>query len=73
VGFGTPRGVAGLGVATYRLVSYWVPIPLGAASYLSLRFWTHRPRAAREEMRRAVELAEREAQQARREGAVIAP
>jgi putative heme transporter len=59
VGFGTPRGIAGLGVATYRLVSYWLPIPLGAASYVSLRFWTH-PRAARDEIKRAVEEAQRE-------------
>ena len=63
---------AGLGVATYRLVSYWLPIPLGAASYLSLRFWTH-PAAARAEMQRAVERARQEAGQARRDGAVIIP
>jgi uncharacterized protein (TIRG00374 family) len=72
VGFGTPRVTAGLGVATYRLVSFWLPIPLGAASYLSLRFWTH-PAAARAEMKRAVEHARREADHARREGAVISP
>jgi putative heme transporter len=73
VGFGTPRGIAGLAVATYRLVSYWLPIPLGAASYVSLRFWAHRPREARDEVRRAVEAAQREAEQARHDGAVIAP
>jgi uncharacterized protein (TIRG00374 family) len=72
VGFGTPSSVAGLGVASYRLVSYWLPIPLGAASYLSLRFWAH-PTAARAEMQRAVDNARREAEQARRDGAVIAP
>src|SRR5439155_436354 len=27
VGFGTPRAIAGLGVAAYRVVSYWLPIP----------------------------------------------
>jgi uncharacterized protein (TIRG00374 family) len=70
VGFGTPRGVAGLAVATYRLVSYWLPIPLGAASYVSLRFWTHRPREARDEVRRALEEAQRDAERARHEGAV---
>jgi uncharacterized protein (TIRG00374 family) len=69
VGFGTPRGVAGLAVATYRLVSYWVPIPLGAASYLSLRLWT-RPRAARDEMRRAVEEAQREEEEERADATV---
>lgn len=37
VGFGTPRGVATLGVIVYRLVNFWLPIPLGGLTYLSLR------------------------------------
>jgi len=37
VGFGAPRGVAILGVVAWRLVNFWLPIPVGAASYLSLR------------------------------------
>lgn len=37
VGFGAPRGVAVLGVISYRLVNFWLPIPFGAAAYLSLR------------------------------------
>ncbi len=37
VGFGTPRGVAVLGVVTYRLVNFWLPIPVGGVSYLSLK------------------------------------
>ncbi len=37
VGFGTPRGIALLGVVGWRLVNFWLPIPVGAASYLSLR------------------------------------
>ena len=37
VGFGTPRGVATLGVVAYRLVNFWLPIPLGGLSYLSLQ------------------------------------
>lgn len=37
VGFGTPRGVATLGVIAYRLVNFWVPIPLGGLAYLSLQ------------------------------------
>lgn len=37
VGFGTPPGVALLGVVSWRLVNFWLPIPIGAASYLSLR------------------------------------
>jgi hypothetical protein len=37
VGFGTPSTVAILGVASYRLLNFWLPIPLGALSYLSLQ------------------------------------
>jgi HAMP domain-containing protein len=29
--------VAILGVATYRLLNFWLPIPLGAMAYLSLK------------------------------------
>jgi uncharacterized protein (TIRG00374 family) len=37
VGFGTPRGIAILGVVSYRLVNFWLPIPASALTYLSLR------------------------------------
>ena len=37
VGFGTPSAVAILGVAAYRLMNFWLPIPLGAIAYLSLQ------------------------------------
>jgi hypothetical protein len=37
VGFGTARGVAILGVISWRLVNFWLPIPVGGAAYLSLR------------------------------------
>ncbi len=37
VGFGTARGVATLGVVAYRLINFWLPIPLGGAAYLSLQ------------------------------------
>ncbi|HET9732871.1 MAG TPA: YbhN family protein [Acidimicrobiales bacterium] len=37
VGFGTPRGVAILGVLSWRLVNFWLPIPVGAGTYVSLR------------------------------------
>ena len=37
VGFGTPRGVAITGVVAYRLVNFWLPIPLGGLAYLSLQ------------------------------------
>jgi uncharacterized protein (TIRG00374 family) len=37
VGFNTPRGVATLGVVAYRLVNFWIPIPVGGLAYLSLQ------------------------------------
>jgi hypothetical protein len=37
VGFGAPRGTAVLGVVVYRLVNFWLPIPVGGLSYLSLK------------------------------------
>jgi uncharacterized protein (TIRG00374 family) len=40
VGFGSPRGVAILGVISYRLINFWLPIPLGAAASMSLRVMT---------------------------------
>ncbi|MDQ6837344.1 MAG: YbhN family protein, partial [Actinomycetota bacterium] len=36
VGFNTPRGIAILGVIGYRLVNFWLPIPVGGLAYLSL-------------------------------------
>ena len=38
VGFHVPKAVAILGVLSYRLVNFWLPIPAGGACYLSLRF-----------------------------------
>ena len=37
VGFGVTRSVATLGVISWRLVNFWLPIPVGAAAYVSLR------------------------------------
>ncbi len=37
VGFGTPSTVAVLGVASYRLLNFWLPIPIGALAYVSLK------------------------------------
>ena len=36
-GFGVPGDVAAAGVLTWRLVNFWLPIPFGGISYLSLR------------------------------------
>lgn len=35
-GFGVPPATALLGVASWRLVNFWLPLPVGAAAYLSL-------------------------------------
>lgn len=37
VGFGLNRSEAAISVVTYRLAQFWLPIPLGAISYASLR------------------------------------
>jgi uncharacterized protein (TIRG00374 family) len=37
IGFGTPHGIAVLGVLSWRLVEYWLPMPLSVVAYLSLR------------------------------------
>jgi uncharacterized protein (TIRG00374 family) len=42
VGFGATHSVAILGVITWRLLSFWLPIPLGALAYASL--WSSRRR-----------------------------
>jgi uncharacterized protein (TIRG00374 family) len=36
-GFHVPKATAILGVLSYRLVNFWLPIPLGGAAYVSLR------------------------------------
>ncbi|HZD65013.1 MAG TPA: YbhN family protein [Acidimicrobiales bacterium] len=48
VGFGTPRGIAILGVISYRLVNFWLPIPVGALAYLSMRVVPDRMRPGRD-------------------------
>ncbi len=35
--FGLERGVAGISVVSYRLAAFWLPIPLGALAYVSLK------------------------------------
>lgn len=52
VGFGVPLGTATLGVLSYRLVNFWLPIPLGGSAYLSLRFGPRARRRRREEAAR---------------------
>ena len=53
-GFGVSEHVAVLGVIGYRLVNFWLPIPVGGLAYLSLRFsevgWWGRLREVRNEV-----------------------
>ncbi len=51
VGFGVTRSVATLGVIGWRLVNFWLPIPTGAAAYVSLKV---KPRAGLHAMRSAI-------------------
>jgi uncharacterized protein (TIRG00374 family) len=63
VGFGLPRGIAILGVIGYRLVNFWLPIPIGAVTYLSLRGKRTAPRSQKkEELGKLVKQATRSSQ-----------
>jgi uncharacterized protein (TIRG00374 family) len=44
VSFGSPRGVAVLGVLTWRLIAFWLPIPLSWLTMASLRASLTTPR-----------------------------
>ncbi len=55
VGFGATRGTAIVAVIGYRLVNFWLPIPVGAGAYLSLRVTSDRHAAnRREELKQAL-------------------
>ena len=56
--FGADRGTATLGVVSYRLINFWLPIPLGALAYLSLQVEQETPEGRRriDERRNATEL-----------------
>lgn len=64
VGFGLDRGTAAIGVVSYRLAAFWLPIPLGALAYASLKFGpaslrhTRRVHAIRELADEAIELSD---------------
>jgi uncharacterized protein (TIRG00374 family) len=47
VGFGVPHGQAILAVLSYRLVNFWIPIPIGGAAYASLQWRRDRSASAR--------------------------
>jgi uncharacterized protein (TIRG00374 family) len=46
-GFGVPRATAVLAVLGYRLVNYWLPLPVGAVAYLRLRLSARKGAAAK--------------------------
>jgi uncharacterized protein (TIRG00374 family) len=54
VGFGATRAVAIVAVIGYRLVNFWLPIPVGAGAYLSLASGGLRGADRREKLRHAV-------------------
>ncbi|MEA2461676.1 MAG: putative heme transporter, partial [Actinomycetota bacterium] len=66
VGFGAPRGVAILGVITYRLLNFWLPIPLGGIASVSLRFRPGEPRRGQAEILRLAEASYANKEDARR-------
>jgi uncharacterized protein (TIRG00374 family) len=45
VGFGVPHSQAILAVLAYRLVNFWIPIPVGGVAYASLQ-WRRGPLTA---------------------------
>ena len=48
VGFGVPHSQAILAVLAYRLINFWIPIPIGGAAYASLE-WRKGPANGRTE------------------------
>jgi uncharacterized protein (TIRG00374 family) len=57
VGFGAPRGVAILGVITYRLLNFWLPIPLGGLASVSLKIHPGEPERPQAEILRLAEAS----------------
>jgi hypothetical protein len=43
VAFGAPKPAALLGAVTWRIIAFWIPIPLGAAAYASVAASPRRP------------------------------
>ena len=52
-GFGTPANIALMGVLSWRLAQFWLPIPAGGLAYLSLRLGILRRERARRARREA--------------------
>ena len=74
VAFGATRGTAIVAVICYRLVNFWLPIPVGAGAYLSLRVAGNGHAAnRRDELSRALVEARSSAPLVRRTGQPVAP
>jgi uncharacterized protein (TIRG00374 family) len=58
VPFGITRSVALIGVPTYRLAAYWLPIPLGSIMYFTVRRDQRPVKSLREAAGRAYEITE---------------
>ncbi|MGH9069395.1 MAG: lysylphosphatidylglycerol synthase transmembrane domain-containing protein, partial [Acidimicrobiales bacterium] len=69
VGFGMGRGIAILGVISYRLVNFWLPIPVGALAYVSLRV----PGASRWRKAQELEALAEQAEDSARRRAWVGP
>ena len=57
VGFGAPRAQAAIAVVAYRLVNFWLPLPVGAVAYLAVQGATTKEGSGgfREEIRQHLE------------------
>jgi uncharacterized protein (TIRG00374 family) len=64
VGFGADRTSAALGVAAYRLVQYWMTLPIGGVAYASLRYgpWSIDRARRLEKLRQVAEEAAQNAE-----------
>jgi len=71
VGFGTPKTIALLGVISYRIFNFWIPIPAGGIAYLTLRAERSTLKESGKELLRVADTARREA--ARHSGPVASP
>ncbi len=56
VAFGSDHTAAVLGILTWRVIAYWMPIPIGAVAFGLLRFFRRRPISAPEIATRPVEI-----------------
>jgi hypothetical protein len=68
VGFGMTRGPAILGVITYRLVNFWLPIPVGGGCYLSLAVERGRRGKLKEVAQQAIDERQRPGEWAAEQG-----